>query len=311
MHLLGFAALYVSVVSFIALLFSYIDFLVPDQLSYYLTSILNQIRWSSATLLVMFPVYIWITWTLEKEIKTNPEKKELRSRKWLIYFTLFVAAITVIIDLITLVYNFYSGELTTKFFWKILVVLVVAGGVFGYYRWVLNRAKGASSKSKLLTWIVSIVVAAALVGGFFIVGSPATQRARRFDDQRINDLQSIQYQVLNYWQKKGVIPDSLDQLKDEFSGYMPPHDPETNKSYEYELVGQSALRFKLCADFKTNGVSYGSGNAYPLAVRDASYPHGGQTDNWTHDAGRVCFERSIDKDIYGLPEQKGTTIPAY
>ena len=29
----------------------------------------------------------------------------------------------------------------------------------------------------------------------------------------------------------------------------------------------------------------------PMAVK-------GQTDNWQHSAGRVCFERTIDKQLY-------------
>ena len=37
-------------------------------------------------------------------------------RKWLVYFTLFISAITIIVDLMIFVYNFLDGELTVKFF---------------------------------------------------------------------------------------------------------------------------------------------------------------------------------------------------
>ena len=28
------------------------------------------------------------------------------------------------------------------------------------------------------------------------------------------------------------------------------------------------------------------------------YPSGGTNESWAHEAGRTCFERTIDKDIY-------------
>ncbi|MEK7085265.1 MAG: DUF5671 domain-containing protein, partial [Patescibacteria group bacterium] len=57
----------------------------------------------------------------------------LRIRKWLVYFTLFAASLFIIGDLIALIYNFLQGELTVRFFLKILTVFFVAGSVFWYY----------------------------------------------------------------------------------------------------------------------------------------------------------------------------------
>src|SRR3989344_7823406 len=123
-QLLVTVTLYVSVVSFITLLFAYSEVLLPDALNYYYDGILSQIRWSSSVLLVVFGVYIFLSWLIGREFRQIPEKRELKVRKWLTYFTLFLAAVTIIVDLVTLLYNFYSGEYTGQFILKVLVVLL-------------------------------------------------------------------------------------------------------------------------------------------------------------------------------------------
>lgn len=295
-HLLGFASLYVSVITLIALLFAYTDYLFPDRLDFYLSGTLDQIRWSSSVLIIIFPVFIFISWMFSKEFAQAPEKREQRFRKWLIYFTLFVAAVAIIIDLIMLVFNFYSGELTVRFFWKILIVLLMTAGVFGYYREELNRSDRKIAWFGTWAWITSAIVAVALVGGFLMVGSPATQRARRFDDQRAGHLQSLQWQIVNYWQQKSALPVTLDDLRDSLSGFVPPRDPETDASYEYGVVDEADRKFQLCATFKTSSNLYRR-SINPLATvperhRDFSI------QNWDHEGGRVCFERLIDLDLY-------------
>src|SRR6185503_591876 len=145
MHLMVFVALYVSVVSLIALLFQCINYWYPDPLNYYYEYALDGIRWSASALIVMYAVYVGVSWMINKELKSEPAKKNIKVRKWLVYLTLFASALTVIIDVISLIYNYLGGDISTRFFLKILAVLVVAGLVFGYYLWDLktgtNRKK--------------------------------------------------------------------------------------------------------------------------------------------------------------------------
>jgi len=294
MHLLGFAMLYASVVSFLALLFQYINVLFPDKLNFYYTEILNTIRVSTATLVVVFVVFMLINWFLEKDFKKIPAKRDLKFRKWLIYFTLFVAAVTIVIDLITLVYNFYSGELSIRFYLKIAIVLIVAVGVFGYYLWDLKRqAEKKYQLPKILAWVTATVVLVVIIAGFFIVGSPAQQRQRRFDDQRVSDLQVIQNEIVNYWVQKEKLPENLDNLKNSISGFNSPLDPETNTTYEYII--QEPLTFELCAVFKTESLVNNQNPRMPEAVPYYSDPY---QQNWSHGVGRVCFSRTIDPDLY-------------
>ena len=143
LHLLSMVALYVSAVSFLVLIFQYVNIAFPDLLeqSYYFSSdgAYGAIRWAMASLVVIFPVYLLTTRHLSKVYSLAPEKRELKVRKWLVYFTLFVASCTIIGDLVKLIFNFLEGEITTRFILKVLAVLFVAGSVFYYYLWDLRK----------------------------------------------------------------------------------------------------------------------------------------------------------------------------
>lgn len=132
MHLLAIVTLYGSAISFITLAFQLINTWYPDVLNYSYGSV-QTIRWSASMLIVMFPVYVWIMWLINRDFAKDPIRHEIRVRKWLGYLTLFLSAITIIIDIVTLVYNLSGGELTVRFILKILIVLLVAGLIFFYY----------------------------------------------------------------------------------------------------------------------------------------------------------------------------------
>jgi len=229
---------------------------------------------------------------LEKDLRSHGGKRELKLRKWLVYLTLFVSAITIIIDLITFIYNFLGGDLTVQFFLKICVVLLVAVAVFGYYAWELRRKDFKSKTPRTLAWIVSVFVLASIVVGFFIVGTPSVQRSRQYDTRRVEDLQYIQNQIINYWVNKQELPQNLSDLEDSISGFTVPDDPESGASYEYII--SDPLNFKLCADFKTSSEDMG---IVPSAVKPA-YPYDMSQQNWNHSSGNVCFSRTIDPDLY-------------
>lgn len=301
-YLLVTATLYASVVSFLALVFAYVDVTFPDPLDFCYSCLLNQIRWSSSALIVVFPVFIFLFYLLRGEHTRTPEKRELKVRKWLVYFTMFLAAVTIITDLVLLIFNFYSGELTIRFFLKTLAVLAVALAVFGYYIWDLKKKSVDSGKTKAVAWVVSLVIIVAIVGGFFIVGSPAIQRDRRFDEKRINDLQILQGEIISYWINKGNLPVKLGDLKNDITGFQPPVDPQTQEPYQYSVKG--TLTFELCADFKTDS-KFSSQHpriAKPiLAVGPYGEPY---QQNWDHGIGRTCFDRTIDPDLYKIEKPR-------
>lgn len=136
LHLLMIVTLYASAASITTLLFQYINLNFPDLLEggyYAIESARGAIRWAIAMLVVVFPTYLLTTRFLEKEYALNPEKRDLRIRKWLIYFTLFVTALIAIGDLVSLIYTFLGGEITVRFVLKVISVLLVVGSIFYYY----------------------------------------------------------------------------------------------------------------------------------------------------------------------------------
>lgn len=300
MYLLLIAMLYVSVVSFIALIFQYINILLPDPIQNYLPGFYDAIRFSSSALIVAFPVYLLMSWLIQKEYIAVPETKQLKTRKWLVYLTLFIAAVTIIIDLVQLVHSFYSGELTLPFTLKVLTVLIVAAAVFGYHLWDLQKDITPKAR-KSIAGITSLIVLITLIAGFAIAGSPQQQRNVRFDEHRIADLQGIQYQVLDFWQRKDRLPEQLGELEDSITGYRVPKDPSSGEAYTYEKKGD--LSFTLCATFASeqqNKEVFKNNAYYP------SYPMMDLTgsDNWSHGIGRTCFDRTIDPERHGLPEKR-------
>ncbi len=146
LHLLAIITLYASAVSFGSLLFDYINLAFPDALrgDYYVyAAAANSIRWSISMLVIVFPVYVFTTWFLHKGYAREPFRKSFRIRKWLVYLTLFIAALVIIGDFVGLIYNFLGGELTMRFFLKIFAVFFIAASMFIYYFWDMKRVTDA------------------------------------------------------------------------------------------------------------------------------------------------------------------------
>jgi len=141
MYLVMFLTLYISSIALGTLLFQYVNIWLPDPAlgTYYYDGVNGTIRSATASLIITFPVFLYVSWLLTRAIKRDPEKRSSKVRKWLTYITLFVAAGVIIGDLITLVTNLLSGDLTLRFILKVLTVFVIAATIFGYYLWDLRQ----------------------------------------------------------------------------------------------------------------------------------------------------------------------------
>lgn len=291
LHLLSIIALYLVSFAFGRLIFSYINIYFPDALAYGGDEY-ESLRFSLASLIVVFPVYFFVTRFLARE-RAKPEYHEVRLRRWLIYLTLFLAAIVIITDLVTLLHILLGGELTVRFILKVFTVLLIAAAVFYYYLWELQSRMPVI---RIFIAGVVMVVTAFVVFGFFVIGSPTHRRAVRFDERRVSDLRDVQYQIVNYWQQKEKLPITLDDLNDPIRGFIAPRDPETNFSYEYHQ--QTPLAFELCAAFKTEAQA-SAHPKLPTPVFEGPYPHAeGYNENWQHGVGITCFTRTIDPELY-------------
>ena len=294
LHLFVIIMLYYSTVNFLILIFQYINRWMPDllaQTDYYQVMFSSGlIRFAIASLIIVFPVFILTSRYLYKTYIKSPAVKDMRVRKWLIYFTLFIAALVIIGDLVRTILIYLEGEMTSRFILKALAVLLVAAGIFFYYLRELKLEKPAAS-TKYFVWAVIVIVTAAVVTGFFVIGSPKTERLRRFDLDRIGRLQETQMQIINYWRSKEFLPVMLTDVNDKISGFTVPNDPETNLPFEYSIKGPET--FELCATFSLESED----SLTNLSVETApAYKSG--SENWKHGVGRTCFERTIDKQLY-------------
>lgn len=152
LYLVLFLTLYISAFSTGSLVFDFINRFLPDPLTQYysLEASAQSIRTATASLIITFPLFLFVSHLLGKAIRRDPEKRSSKVRKWLTYLTLFVAAGVIIGDLITLVSNLLSGELSIRFVLKVLTVLLIAGGIFGYYLWDLRQEEEDATRSTVV-----------------------------------------------------------------------------------------------------------------------------------------------------------------
>ena len=94
---------------------------------------------SLARLIVVYPIYLLLMKLLINNLANHPENYQSGVRKWLTYLALFITALIVIGDLVWFLTSFLTGSLTIRFVCKSLIVLIIAGGIFGYYLTWLQR----------------------------------------------------------------------------------------------------------------------------------------------------------------------------
>jgi hypothetical protein len=127
---------------------------------------------------------------------------------------------------------------------------------------------------QVLAGIVSLVVLIVLVASVVMIGSPSEERARRLDRRRVLELEGIRAAVNFYYERKGRLPVSLDELSQE-PGVRISNDPVTGTAYRYRSV--SAREFELCGTFDRASV--------PAA--------GSGVDVWQHAAGAHCVTHEV------------------
>ncbi|MHB0865828.1 MAG: DUF5671 domain-containing protein [Minisyncoccota bacterium] len=291
-------AFYWSVLAFIFLVFDYINYALPNALAYYpIDPYQSGISYEMASLIVLFPLYLLLMRFIRKDIVRDPSRKDVWVRRWALLLTLFVAGVAIAIDLITLLTTFLNGEsLTAAFLLKVLIVFLVASAAFMHFIADLRGYWEAfPRRRRFIGTGVAILGLVTIVSGFFIVGTPAEARLARFDAQKVNDLQTIQSQVVQYWQAKQKLPATLGDLNNPLSYGPLPTDAQTGEPYVYEATGR--LSFKLCATFNAQSRTIQGAYTEPVPVA----PMGGKVmaqDNWQHGSGQVCFDRTIDPSFY-------------
>ncbi len=291
LHAGAFVALYLGAIALITLLFSVINYAVPDALEqmYYSDPYSGPMRFAIASLIILAPLSVYLFYIIQRETRKNPERKSLGVRKWLTYITIFIAGATIVGDLIVLMDSFLGGALPTAFLLKVLAVLGVMGAGFAYFYldikgyWVTHAAY-----SRYAGFGVLVVVLASIVGGMTLMGSPMKQRELSIDNQQVMELQQLQSEVLGYWQNTRTLPTDIKALRNDFTNMPPLESPDGRPAYEYAATGD--LSFELCATFARASVD--TSMSY---IQSEVFVEG---ENWDHEAGRACFERTINPALF-------------
>ena len=183
LHLLAIVTLYWSAISFTTLLWQFINYFFPDALYYYDSSA-SLIRFSVSSLFIVFPIFIIVSWYLNKIYRRESAVRESKIRKWLIYLTLFIASLVIIGDLVTIINNLLSGGTTVQFILKAFSVLFVSAIIFAYYLDDVRR-ETPTKLGELFAWTSGVIVLGVIVAAFFIIGTPNSARLIQYDQQKV------------------------------------------------------------------------------------------------------------------------------
>jgi hypothetical protein len=283
--LMLFASLYTAAFALGSVLFDLINLVMPLPGEIAWRSIVS-LRYGLACIVVAFPSFLFMCRVVLRETARNPGQRIAPVRRWLTYMTLFIASISIVADLITLIVRFLEGDITVRFGLKVLVVAVLAGAAFIYYLRDLRKDEVEPSSpvlrahaAKIGIVVLIAAVLAAVVAGFWFAGSPAQARMLAQDEQRIRDLAAISRSVEKYYSSWGSLPESLaacDRNPDTYIAQKT--DRVTGKPYEYRIL--DANRFELGASFALPSGSGAPGRKY-LSPADEGF--------WKHQAGAQKF----------------------
>lgn len=141
----------------------------------------------------------------------------------------------------------------------------------------------------LIIGFISIIVVGAVLFGFSVAGSPFETRARKIDDERVQDIRSLQTSIQSYYTKNGSLPKTLSDI-DSTSYYGSQNikeDPETEEEYEYSTTSQT--KYKICATFTTTS-------------DENKDPYSYYSKEFKHPKGYHCFNLSIPE--YSISSQR-------
>jgi hypothetical protein len=278
-YLLAFITLGFWTVALILFADQFVDHAIPSGLDYTgdATWYRHAISYQVATLIISFPLFLFISRMIAKEVERRPEALESGVRKWLTYIALVITAITLVCDATWFLTTLLEGDLTVRFAWKAGVIFVVALGVFSYYLGIVRSEGIVPLRDRVYGWFATAAVVAALVLGFTSAGTPSQQRQYSLDEKRVDRLSSIVSSISARWSSqtsgKKHLPRMLADLNSDFYTI---EDPETNQLFEYHPDGGS--KYTLCATFNAAGSETNT--------------------KWKHPAGHYCYALDASANPY-------------
>lgn len=285
LYLLAFITLGFWTVALVLFADSYVDHVLPSALDYpyQLDTFRHTVAGQLATLLLAFPLFIFVSNIIMREIGRRPELFESGVRKWLTYIALVITAVTLLSDAVWFLSTFLGGDLTARFAWKAVVLFVVAAGVFWYYLGSMRLENINPARERSFGLAATAVIVLAVVLGFASIGSPAHQRAYSLDEQRVQRMGQMQDAIHRYWKfpaepGKNTRPPLLGQLH---MYSVNAKDPASGRPFDFQTGAWP--KYTLCTTFDEDNT-------------------GATLSRWVHPAGYYCFRLDArDEPSPGYP----------
>lgn len=263
-YLLSFAMLGVWVVALVWLGDLLIDRAFPNPVDYSTSYDRSSIAWQMASIIIAFPIYVWIGYLLSREVAKRPETLDSGVRKWLTYIALVITAGTLVGDGVWFLTTFLTGDISQRFIFKAVMLFVIVGCVYWYYLATIRSDRPAGSYDRAFGSLATVGVVLAVILGFVGIGSPSHGLGLNYDNQRTSDLYWLANSVRQDYTSQKRLPSSLAAI-DPRSTHV--RDPQ-GKLYTY--IPGTGANYKLCATFDTDTNS-------------------NRRDFWRHGQGMWCY----------------------
>jgi len=253
-YLLSLVALIFTAVSVGMIAFGIINRTVIDALNLG-GSVSDTLKFAISALIIATPIFFAAQHLINKGLRRGELTKDSGVRRWLTYFILLVSSVTILGVFINIINNFLSGELTLNSILKGLSIIIIAAVIFSFYFYDIKRedVSGRTLVMKIFFFGSLAVIVAAFSASWFFVESPSVTRAKRLDQNLVNNINNLENAVNSYNDKYKKLPDTLDQVKNNKDIYLDNKsftDPETGIPITYKKTSDSS--FEFCAIFRTD-----------------------------------------------------------
>jgi len=102
-------------------------------------------RFSLAAVLVTFPLYLGVAWLAVRQEGRQPQTATAPIRRGFQWLTLLVSGLTILGNLIALLFWYFEGQLHWLTLLKIGVLLALAASVFSYHAMLVRQEGGSAA----------------------------------------------------------------------------------------------------------------------------------------------------------------------
>ena len=291
-YLLSLVALIFTAISVGMVAFGIIDKTVADALNSG-NWVSDSLKFAISALIIATPIFFLMQSLINKGLRNTELDKESGVRRWLTYFILLVSSVTMLGVFIGVLNNFLAGEFTLSFILKAITMLIISAAVFSFYFYDIKRTNviDKSLVMKIFFFSSLTIIVAAFVAAWFFIESPVVTRAKRLDQNLVNNMTSLENAVNSYNDKYKKLPENLDEIKNNRDIYLDLHslvDPETNAPITYHKKSETS--FEFCATFRTDNKNVDPKNdpsySDPTKLHAAGYQCI-SSDVWSADAKTV------------------------